>query len=570
MTNPRATLPNRMPPPEPRGGSPWLLVSVVGGFVVVSALIIGGLLIFGPSPPPPPPEPARPEPPPVAAKTETVDGKADDAKTTDTSDDSSSLIDDDGKTLWASPTHGKPLDLAYLPPGCQIIISLRFNEVLSHENVDASFYPVLDPSLVTMLRELSPAILDETSKPIESPPMIIGLQISPNGEWIVSRVIPLRVKVTEQQTKDFRAFFHDKVREYAGQWYGIGPQGECYLVPSPNKLVIAPESLIKDIIDLGGNIPPLRRDIERLIPYTDFDRLFTIVFSPSSLSGLSQQLFTGTLTRLREPLSWFLGDDLGAVMFSADLDSTNLFLEVNAIPTLESSTEETSQTLAERVAEIPDKVEDYVVNLNAQPYGRLVIARFPEMLRKLAAYTRSGFDKDHATLRCYLPAVAAHNLLLAAELTLAEQPGTATATKSVIAATETKSAPASASIKDRLAKVTSLKFARDTLESALDQLSQDIGAPIVIRGPDLQADGITKNQSFGIDLADKPASEILVEILRLANPDKSATGASDKRQKLVYIIETKPGKTDQIVVTTRAKAAERKDDLPAPFRVEKP
>ena len=110
----------------------------------------------------------------------------------------------------------------------------------------------------------------------------------------------------------------------------------------------------------------------------------------------------------------------------------------------------------------------------------------------------------------------------------------------------------------------------DTLEAALDQLSQDIGAPIVIRGPDLQADGITKNQSFGIDIANKPAEEILVEILHLANPDKTSPGTHDPRQKLVYIIERKPDKTEQIVVTTRARAAERHDELPAAFRAKKP
>ena len=35
------------------------------------------------------------------------------------------LVDDDGQTLWISPTDGQPLDLAYLPPGVQIIVALR-------------------------------------------------------------------------------------------------------------------------------------------------------------------------------------------------------------------------------------------------------------------------------------------------------------------------------------------------------------------------------------------------------------------------------------------------------------
>jgi hypothetical protein len=101
-------------------------------------------------------------------------------------------------------------------------------------------------------------------------------------------------------------------------------------------------------------------------------------------------------------------------------------------------------------------------------------------------------------------------------------------------------------------------------------LSQDIGAPIIIRGPDLQADGITKNQSFGIDLSNKRAEELLVEILHLANPDKTSPGTHDARQKLVYIIEQTPDKTEQIVITTRAKAKARHNELPEAFRVSKP
>jgi hypothetical protein len=108
------------------------------------------------------------------------------------------------------------------------------------------------------------------------------------------------------------------------------------------------------------------------------------------------------------------------------------------------------------------------------------------------------------------------------------------------------------------------------LEAALEQLSKDVGVEIVIRGPDLQADGITKNQQFDIAIENKTAKDILVEILRLANPDKTATSPSDERQKLVYVIERGADGKEQIVVTTRAAAAGRGDELPAVFRMEKP
>ncbi|MEM8864515.1 MAG: hypothetical protein AAGF31_03095, partial [Planctomycetota bacterium] len=41
------------------------------------------------------------------------------------------LVDDDGQTLWASPTTGEPLSLRYLPPGCQFILSVRLADMLT-------------------------------------------------------------------------------------------------------------------------------------------------------------------------------------------------------------------------------------------------------------------------------------------------------------------------------------------------------------------------------------------------------------------------------------------------------
>ena len=83
-------------------------------------------------------------------------------------------------------------------------------------------------------------------------------------------------------------------------------------------------------------------------------------------------------------------------------------------------------------------------------------------------------------------------------------------------------------------------------------LADEIGVPIVILGPDLQIEGITKNQSFGLDERDQPAEEVLLKILRQANPDG----------KLVYVIKDVPGKGEQIWLTTRVAAAMRGDTLP--------
>ena len=74
-----------------------------------------------------------------------------------------------------------------------------------------------------------------------------------------------------------------------------------------------------------------------------------------------------------------------------------------------------------------------------------------------------------------------------------------------------------------------------------------------IEGKDLQLEGITKNQSFGLDERDKPADEILRKVMQLANPDG----------KLVYVLKPlEPGGKDVVFITTRAAVAKRGDKLP--------
>jgi hypothetical protein len=466
---------------------------------------------------------------------------------------------DDSPPLWASPTDGRPLNLGYLAPGAQLIAVLRPAALLGHpeaEKIRAALGPAGQQGIESM-EQATIARLTSMDR------LIIGGQVTSAGKWLVTYVVRTKKAITREALVARLSGATEKTEDGHTYWLA---NDHAYYLPSTGDgktLVVAPPDAMADIIDLAGNPPPLRRDIERLLDHTDTDRQVTIIVAPNSLFSEGQSLFAGELERLRGPLFWFLGDELSGAALSMNWGD-DFFLELIATPKLETTPEKASQIFAKRCSEIPDKLQQYVSSLNAQPYGREIVSRFPAMMRKLAAFTRSGFETDHAVLRCFLPVTAGHNLLMGAELTLAEPPGTASQVTA-------SGAPANAvSLAERMAKVTSLRFAKDTLEAALEQLSQDVGVPIVIRGPDLQAEGITKNQSFGIDVSNKPAEEILVQILRLANPDKAATGPEDVRQKLVYIVEKTADKIEQIVVTTRAKAKDRHNELPAAFRAAKP
>ncbi len=470
------------------------------------------------------------------------------------------LVEDDGKTLWVSPTSGPPLDLAYLPPGTQIIVALRPAALASHPE-DNKVIDALGPIGFRGAQILEDVLLE----PHGVAQAVIGCYVTSDGSWKTTLAVRLSGRTATEHLAEKLPNATEK--SHNGETYWL-TDGRAYYLPAADDdmlLVVAPEESIAEIISLGGLTPPLRRDTERLLAHTDAGRHVTIIVAPNSLFSEGQSMFSGTMAGLRDPLFWFLGDELSAAALSLHWNE-NFFIELIATPTLDTSPERASRILGERLVQVPDKLQEFIAGLEPQTYSRDIVSRFPDMVRTMVAYTRSGFDSDHAVLRCYLPAVAGHNLIMGAELTLAETKGAARTVAEANAPLESSSSKLE-SVRARLQRDTSLRFARDTLEAALEQLAQDTGMEIVIRGADLQAEGITKNQSFGIDIENKPAADILLEILRLANPDKTATGPSDVRQKLVYVIApSRPDGSEQIVVTTRAAAAQRGDDLPAVFR----
>lgn len=464
-------------------------------------------------------------------------------------------IADDGQTLWASPTSGKPLDLAFLPPGCQIFFALRPADLLSHpegEKVLAAVGPLAEQA-VQFITQTSGIQLAETAH------LVIGLRILPGGDWDATMVIrPVEMSKLKEVIASFSG---STVQKHAGQSYYVRDRWACY-VPTTggaDSFVMTAAENMADVLDLEGQPPPLRRDLEQLVEATDSDRMMTLLVAPNYLWSEGKSLFNGPAARLEKPLIWFTGEGLTALGISLHWDD-NFFVELLAAATIDTAEHILAKRFSERIEQLPAGIEDYVFQLDIQPYGRRLLARLPEMVRALARYARTGHAEGYALVRCYLPPEAGQNLLLAAELSLVEP-------LRQMAATPTPNAPVASSVEERLNQVASLSFSRDTLESALETLGREVGVEIVILGTDLQLAGITKNQSFGLDEQNRPAGEILLEILRLANPDKSSTGLTDPRQKLVYVVKPlQPDGPKVIAVTTRDAATRREDPLPEAFR----
>jgi hypothetical protein len=221
-------------------------------------------------------------------------------------------------------------------------------------------------------------------------------------------------------------------------------------------------------------------------------------------------------------------------------------MELDAVAAVDERPADVAARLKERIAGLPAAVEALCAARDLHPFGRALVMKLPTMVRVLAAHVRSGSEGRVAVATVRLPRPAGHNIALAAELLLAQAAGGGPA------------AAASAAPQDaleRLGRTMTLRFEKDTLEKAIQMISDEIGVPLEILGPDLQQEGITKNQSFAIDERDKPAADILRVVLAKANPDG----------KLVYVVRQQDG-VESIAITTRGAVARRGDALPPALR----
>jgi hypothetical protein len=302
-----------------------------------------------------------------------------------------------------------------------------------------------------------------------------------------------------------------------------------------------------DILELAGSPPSLRSELQSMLMESDRDRLCTLLFVPSFLATGGKQLLTGTLAPLGEELDWFLDGQALAVLVSAHL-TNDLFVETRLYTRPDTRPALLERNLRSRLEESSQRLEAYLNSGKATPYGADVLARFPQMWQQLVAHTRLAHQDRQVILRTTLPGVAAHNLALAGNLALTEivPAGTGAAAAS--------DAPRSLSLEERLARPISLRFPRQTLEQAIELFGREAGIETEILGGDLQLEGITKNQSFGLDTADLPAAEVLRRILQQASPDG----------KLIYVIRGDGAAGEsKLCITTRAAATKRGEKLPA-------
>ena len=469
---------------------------------------------------------------------------------------------DSAELPWASPTAGRPPALAYLPPGSQWIMLARPAEIMANED-GRQFVRSLGPRVadgITLLNTLCHTGLENVVE------LQVGWQAGSSetataaGEAVAGWTVRFRepTPLWEDGVARGTAWGETKEQSVDGETIHVG-RSLSFWLPAAEEgrvLVMAPTGLLETVVEaarlsgleddgdtLLANLP---QDLEHLVGMLDRTRHLTFLGFPHYLQHDGRSLLSGPLAGIVEPLGRFFGDGVKVAALSLHC-ADNFYAEVDAVAPRAEPAQQLADRLAVQVATMADAVEDACAAIQPHPYGRTLVMRLPAMIRALVANTRCGAEGKGVVLNAYLPRHAGHNLVLAAERALEQLPGCGFVPMDV------GTMPAAVPVESAapLQKTISMVFAKDTLEKSIQMLSDEIGMPIEILGGDLQLEGITKNQSFGLDERDKPAEAVLRTIL----------ARSDSAGRLVYVVRTKDG-VESLEITTKAAAAKRGDTLP--------
>jgi len=485
------------------------------------------------------------------------------------------VVPDDGQLLWASPTTGQPPSFRLVPLDGQVFLSVRPSEMLASPD-GAKVLDALGPDFTAQRDAFEKASGFKLSE-IEH--ALISLHPNDAKFPRVSLVVTPSEKLTREQLVE-RWGNPAEAKEGEASYY-TGPSWAFY-VPADAEdgtFLMSDAESVKEVASTKRSSPPLMLHMERLRKSMDGDRHFSLLFRPSFLfNDDGEPLFAGERQKVKEPLRWFLGDDVEAGLVSMHFGN-EFYLEGRSLGSLSKDKYQLAKEMRERLQQVPDLLTDYFVALTPPPYWKKLSFRYPQMVTALHDNMRVGVESEQAVVNSVLPGVAAHNLVLGGELLIASAPGAA-----VAAGPATPAAAGPKTIEDLLRLKSTLSFDAMAFDSVMAQIESDAqelakGTPLgkggaeqftikILGNDDLRPEGITQQQTVrDFKQENKTLAEILTAMVMKANPVTTVQEPTETDQKLIWVVGPDPDNPSKqmVLITTRTAAAKKKYKLPDVF-----
>ncbi len=556
-------------------------IPILAGMMIVPLMMLGlAIALRGRGPVEPPARP-RPNPSIVNRVPEVRESRRDVPSDEPTLVNGFEIVDSD-RLLWVPPyaADSPPPSLQLLPPGPAVIVSIPLARVAASadaQTLTTTFDAELSP-LIAMVEQRAGVTRDQIERCTAA--LFPGKQGWPEVALAIDLVAPLGVDTLSEKWQALESRTDKGVILYAGEdldgdayFVGGGEKGKPPEDGKVQRFAIASLDRIREVAETEGASIPLVRSMQTLWNQTSVESDLVALVTPNFLFADGREMLASSLPEFRAPLKRWLIPDVAAFSLSASAKDGALYLELRELPsggataaTLLKSFRETTQTW-------PDWADNFILNSVPDPSWRLLATRLPLMLRFVNEQTRNTILGETVVASTYLPTDAGTQVALGTFLAMNTEPG-----QESLAQTPTADPLTVDEMLDRPMSISflqlSLQFAVDAV---VDEFKQSLPAGstmpgVRIIGADLEKNGITQNQQIrNFQRDEQPLRKVLTDLVLGANPDKTATGPSDAKQSLVWVVHPKgkPPEETEILVTTRD-AAKDKYELPNEFQIPAP
>lgn len=469
-------------------------IAMIAGLVIVGVGGVWGWKTFAPAVQPPAQQAGKKKP----HKAETA------AKHVEHTGDAETVAaaEGEGQSEFGRPTHGKPIDLLWIPSGSRIIFSLRPADLWKAGKLgEGEFVAGLGPIGKWLESTMKEFLMAEPQQIDEALICLIpgARGTPPDVAAVVHRKAEHKFKKSEMIDKfGGQAVDSARIKYYANEKWAL------VLRPDMQTYAISPASMAAEMVDASESPKPTDTGIEELLLKTDRDLHFTVVCVPADLKIHGEFLVPANAqTFLQNVADWISSDDEAeAVAWSFHLTDQKFYTQLLARNSAVTKSHQLAKSFKSRLAATPRRVLETIEMMNPQQLGpRKVIGRVPAMTKVVQLGTRFDTGNRLISLSYEGPERAGPNLALGTLLAWDEStrtnfsrsPGTPTTTAT--AAADRKP------LKELLKTKIDVDFRRAPLQDAFNYIAGEAKFELVIDGDALKAAGYTKNmpQTFKED-----------------------------------------------------------------------
>ena len=508
-------------------------IAMLAGVVILGVAGVWGWKTFAP---------ALAEPEVVAAKKAKPHKQAVPDEPSET--DQVAAAEKSGEPEFGRPTHGKPIDLLWIPSGARIIISLRPADLWKAGNLgEGEFIAGLGPLGAWMATSMEQFLM---AKPAEIDEALICLIPGARGT-------PPDVAAVVHRTAAAKFKKSDMIDKFAGQAVETGPmkyyaneKWAMVLRPDMQTYAIAPATMAAEMVDASEVPKPTDGGIEELLTKTDRDLHFTAVCVPADLKIHGEFLVPpNAQTFLQNVADWISSDDEAeAVAWSFHLSKEKFYTQLMARNSAVTKAHQLAKSFKSRLAMTPRRILETIEMMNPPQAGpRKVIGRVPAMSKVVQLGTHIETGNRLVSLSFEGPERAGPNLGLGTLLAWDESTRT-NFTASPGGGTTVANNAEKKPLKELLRSKIDIDFRRLPLQDAFNYIAGEAKFEIIVDGDALKAAGYTKNmpQTFKDDGI--TASAALAKIITVGKYDK-----------MCYVIDEK---NSTVTVMTLQKAEDSK------------